>query len=53
MKPARPVNLVDDVTVYKGTSLESFSVVGSPERSAMHRVNADLPDQSQGQVHDK
>ena len=50
MIPARLINLVEDVTVYKGTSLGSFSVVGSAELVALNRVIADLPDNTQGQV---
>ena len=53
MKPARLINPVEDVTVYKGTSPGSFSVVGSAEIAAMNRVIADLPDNPQGQVPDK
>ena len=53
MIPARLSNPVEDVTVYKGTSLGSFSVVGSAEMAAMNRVIADLPDDPQGQVPDK
>ena len=53
MIPARLINPLEDVTVYKGTSLGSFSVVGSAEIAAMNRVIADLPDQPQGQVTDK
>ena len=44
MIPARLINPVEDVTVYKRTSLGSFSVVGSAEMGAMNRVIADLPD---------
>ena len=51
--PARLINPVEDVTVYKGTSLGSFSVVGSTEIAAMKRVIAHLPDHPQGQVPDK
>ena len=53
MIPARLINPIEDVTVYKGTSLGSFSVVGSAEIAAMNRVIADLPDHPQGQVPDK
>ena len=53
MIPARVINPVEDVTVYKGTSLGSFSVVGSAEIAAMNPVIADLPDYPQGQVSDK
>ena len=53
MKPARLVNPDEDVTVYKGTSLGCFSMVGSAEIAAMNRVIADLPDHPQGQVPDK
>ena len=51
--PACLINTVEDVTVYKGTPLGSFSVVGSGEIAAMNRVIADLPDHPQGQVPDK
>ena len=51
--PARIINPVEDVIVYKGTSLGSFSVVGSAEIAAMNRVIADLPDNLRGQVLDK
>ena len=53
MIPARLINPVEDITVYKGTSLGSFSVVGSAEIAAMNRVIADLPAHPQGQVPDK
>ena len=53
MIPASLTNPVEDLTVYKGTSLGSFSVVGSAEIAAMNRVIADLPDHPQGQVPDK
>ena len=53
MVTARLINPVEDVTVYKGTSLGSFSAVGSAEIAAMNRVIADLPDHPQGQVPDK
>ena len=53
MIPVRLINPVEDVTVYKGTSLESFSVVGSAEITAMSRVIADVPDKIQGQFPDK
>ena len=53
MIPARLTNPVEDVIVYKGTSLGSFSVVGSAEIGAMNRVITDLPDNPQGQVPDK
>ena len=36
MIPVRLINPVEDVTVYKGTSLGSFSVVGSAEIAAMN-----------------
>ena len=51
--PARLINPVEDVTVYKGTSLGSFSAVGYAEKAAMNRVIADLPDNPQAQVPDK
>ena len=47
------INPVEDVTAYKGTSLGSFSVVGSAEIAAGNRVIADLPDHPQGQHPDK
>ena len=53
MIPARLINPVEGVIVYKCTSLGSFSVVGSAELAAMNRVIADLPDNPQGQVPDK
>ena len=53
MIPARLINSVEDVTVYKDMSLGSFSVVVSGEIAAMNRVIADLPDHPQGQVPDK
>ena len=53
IKPARLINLVEDVTVYKGTSLGTFSADGSAVIAAMNRVNADLPDNPHGQVPDK
>ena len=53
MIPARLLNPVEDVTVYKGTSLGSSSVVGSAELTALNRVIAELPDNPQGQVPDK
>ena len=53
MIPARLINPVEDVTVYKGTFLGSFSVVGSAEIAARNRVIADLPDHPQGRVPDK
>ena len=53
MISTRLINPVEDVTVYKGKSLGSFSVVGSAEIAAMNRVIANLPDYSQGQVPDK
>ena len=53
MIPARLLNPVEDVTVYKGTSLGSFSVVGSAETAAMNRIIADLLDNPQGQLPDK
>ena len=53
MIPARLNKPVEDLTVYKGMSLGSFSVVGSAEIAAMNRVIADLPDHPQGQVPDK
>ena len=53
MVPARLTNPVEDVSVYKGTSLGSFSVVGSAGRAAINRVIVDLPDNPQGQVPDK
>ena len=43
MMPARLINPVEDVTVYKGMSLGNFSAVGSAEIVAMNRVIADLP----------
>ena len=46
-------NPVEDVTVYKGTSLGSFPMAGSAELAAMNRVIAGLPDHPQGQVPDK
>ena len=51
--PDRLINLVEDVTVYKRTSLGSFSVAGSSEIAARNRVTADLPDHPQGQVPDQ
>ena len=48
MIPALLINPVEDVIVYKGTSLGSSSVVGSAEIAAKNRVIADLPDDSQG-----
>ena len=51
--PARLINPVEDVTVYKCTSLGSFSAVGYAEIAALNRVFADLPDTPQGQVPDK
>ena len=48
--PARLIHPDEDVTVYKGTSLGSFSVVGPAEFAAMNRVIADLPNDPQGQV---
>ena len=51
--PARLINPVEVKTVYKGTSLGSFSAVGSAEIAAMNRVIADLPDNQPGQVPDK
>ena len=53
MIPARLIYPVEDVTVYKGTSLGSFYGVGSVELAAMNRVNIDLPDHPQGQFTDK
>ena len=53
MIPARLNNPDEDVTVYKITSLGSFSVVGSAETAAMNRVITDLPDNPQGQLPDK
>ena len=53
IKPARLINPVEDVTVYKGTSLGTFSADGSTVIAAMNRVNADLPDNPHGQVPDK
>ena len=53
MIPVRLINPVEDVTVYKGTSLGSFSVVGSAEIAAMNRVIADLPDNPQDENPDK
>ena len=50
MIPARLTNPCKDVTVYKGTSLGRFSVVGSVDIAAMNRVTADLPDNHQSQV---
>ena len=50
--PARLINPVEDVTVYRGTSLGSFSVVGSAETTAINRVIPDLPDHLRGHVHD-
>ena len=44
MIPARLINPVEVVTVYKGTSLGSFFLVGSAELAAMNRVIADLAD---------
>ena len=52
MIPARLIIPVEDVTVYVGTSLGSFSVVGSAKIAAMYRVIADLPDNPHGQVPD-
>ena len=51
--PAHLINSVEDVRVYKGTTLRNFSLVGSKELAAMNRVIADLPDCPQGQVLDK
>ena len=51
--PARLINPVEDVTIYKGTSLGSFSAVGSAEIAAMNRAIADLPDNRQSQFPDK
>ena len=50
MIPSRLINLVEDVTANKGTSLGSFSVVGSAEIAEMNRVIGYHP---QGQVPDK
>ena len=51
--PARLINPVEDVTVYKGTSLGNFSAVGSAQIAARNRFITDLPDNPQGQVPDK
>ena len=51
--PARLIDPVEGATIYKGTSLRSFSAVGSAEKAAMKRVIADFPDHPQGQVPDK
>ena len=51
--PARLLNPVEDVTVYRGTSLGSFPLVGSAEIAAMNRVIANLPDHPQCQVPDQ
>ena len=53
MIPTCLINPVKDVTVYKGPSLENFSVVGSEEIVALNRVIADLVKQHHGQVSDK
>ena len=53
MTPACLINPVDDLIVYKSTSLGSFSVVGSAEVAAKNWVIAHLPDHPQGQVPDK
>ena len=50
---ARLINPVEDLTVYKATSLGISSAVGSAETAAMNRVIADLTENSQGQVPDK
>ena len=52
MIPARLINPVEDVTVYRGTSLGRFSVVGCADIAAMNRVIADLPDNPQCQIPD-
>ena len=52
MITARLINPVEDVTVSKGTSLGSFSVVGSAEIAALNRVITDLLDHPQVQVPD-
>ena len=53
MLPTRLANIGEDITVYRGTSLGSFSVVGSAEKAAMNRVFADLPEHPQAEVPDK
>ena len=53
MIPAPLINPVEDVTVFNGTSLGNFSVVGSAEIAARNGVIADLPDHLQRQVPDK
>ena len=53
MTPARLIDHVEDVNVYMGTSLGSFSVVGSSGIAAMNRDITDLPDQPKGQVPNK
>ena len=53
MISARLINPVKDVTVYKGTSLGSFSVVESAETAVMNWVMADLADHPQVQVPQK
>ena len=53
MIPARLINPVEDVTIYKGTTLGTFSVVGQEEIAAMNRVLADLPNGPKGSTPDK
>ena len=53
MLPARLKNSVENVTVYDGTSLGSFTVIGSAELAAINRIIANVPDNPQGQVPDK
>ena len=53
-RPACLINLVEDVTVYRGTSLWTFPwLVGSAEKTALTGVIADLSDHPQGQLPDE
>ena len=53
MIPARFLNPVEDVSVYKGPSLGNFSVIASAEIAPKNRVIADLLELPQGQIPEK